>query len=400
MIKVVCILTILLTSMYAPAQEKRSTVRKICEQADEALEREDYEKALSLANKCLAEDPSSMATYATRAAAREQLKDLQGALTDYSIFNDRFPDQPDVLYSLGTLRYTLGFYDQAKADLLKLLQVKTGETNTVYFRVGASASGSNQVTTKATGMEPLIYNYLGLIETKLRHFPDAVKWLDSAIAIQNKEPDYYVNRGIARMAMGDSAAVADFRHALVLNPDHVAARANMADLKRNAGASQDSMSEIEKAIESDSSMLYPYLARAFQRMEGGYYKGALEDYDRALELETRNPEIWLNRGIVREKLNDLKGAFADYTEAIARDEKYDKAWLNRGNVLLKLGRYREASEDYTVAITFHPDYAFAYYNRAIAWQRQKQRELACNDLNKAESLGYTVPEKVKRDICK
>lgn len=386
--------------MYAGAQEKRSDLRKICEQAQTAYEDGQYQQALELANKCLEESPGNMDTYITRAAAREQLKDLQGALTDYGIYNDRFPDQPDVLYSLATLRYTLGFYDQAKDDLVKLLKIQSGETNTIYFRIGASGSGSNQVTTKASGMDALIFNYLGLTETKLKHYPEAVKWLDSAIAVQKNEPDYFVNRGIAKQAMGDSTAAADFRHALQLNPAHVAARANIANLKRDKGAAQDSMDEIEKAIDSDSSMLHPYLARAFQRMEGGYYKGALEDYDRALELETRDPEIWLNRGIVKEKLNDYKGAFADYTQAIELNEKYDKAWLNRGNVLIKLGRYKEASEDYTVAITFFPDYAYAYYNRAIAWHRQKQSAMACEDLRKSETLGYVVSEKVKKEICK
>jgi tetratricopeptide (TPR) repeat protein len=386
--------------MYAGAQEKRSDVRKICEQARTAYENANYSDALALSNKCLEEDPGNMDTYITRASTREQLKDLQGALTDYSIYNDKFPDQPDVLYSLATLRYTLGFYDQSKSDLLRLLKVQSGETNTIFFRVGASASGTNQVTTKATGMEPLIFNYLGLVDTKLQHYPEAIKWLDSAIALQGKEPDFYVNRGIARNAMGDTTAIADFRQALVLNPDHVAARANIANLQRNKGATQDSMDEIEKAIESDSSMLHPYLARAFQRMEGGYYKGALDDYNHALEIEAGDPEIWLNRGIVKEKLTDLKGAFADYTQAITLDEKYDKAWLNRGNVLLKLGRFKEASEDYTVAITFHPEYAYAYYNRAVAYQRLKQADLACTDLKKAESLGYKVTEKVKREVCK
>jgi len=386
--------------MYAGAQEKRSDIRKICEQARTAYEYAAYEDALALSNKCLEEDPGNMDAYITRASTREQLKDFQGALTDYGIYNDRFPDQPDVLYSLATLRYTLGLYEQAKSDLLKLLKLQSGETNTVFFRIGASGSGSNQVTTKATGMEALIFNYLGLTDTKLQNYPDAVHWLDSAIAIQKNEPDYYVNRGIARHAMGDTTAIADFQHALTLNPDHVAARANIANLQRSKGATQDSMDEIEKAIESDSSMLHPYLARAYQRMEGGYYKGALEDYNHALEIETRDPEIWLNRGIVKEKLNDLKGAFSDYTQAIELNEKYDKAWLNRGNVLLKLGRYKEASEDYTVALTFYPDLAVAYYNRAVAFQRQKQTDLACADLKKAEELGYKVAEKVKKEVCK
>ncbi len=148
-----------------------------------------------------------------------------------------------------------------------------------------------------------------MVDTKLRNYKEAIVWLDSAIALQQKEADFYVNRGIAKEAMKDTMAYKDYERALVINPEHAAARANLANLKRNSGDQQGSMDQIERAIESDSSMLHPYLTRAFQRMEGGYYKGAIEDYDRALEIDSTNAEIWLNRGIAREKSNDLNGAF-------------------------------------------------------------------------------------------
>ena len=99
-------------------------------------------------------------------------------------------------------------------------------------------------------------------------------------------------------------------------------------------------------------------------------------------------------------MDDLKGAYSDYTKAIELDEKFEKAWLNRGNVLSRQGRLEEAIEDYGVAITHNPEYAAAYYNRAIARQKEKKSVEACQDLNKAESLGLAIPEKMKKDICK
>jgi tetratricopeptide (TPR) repeat protein len=224
--------------------------------------------------------------------------------------------------------------------------------------------------------------------------------LDSAIHLREKEADYFVNRGIAKEAMNDSSAMQDYQTAIALRPDHTVALHNIAVLKRKSGKSAASENDLDKAIESDSSMLYPYLERAYQRMEGGYYKGALEDYDRALEIQNRDPEIWLNRGHVKEKLNDLKGAYSDYTKAITLDEKFDKAWLNRGNVLSRQGRTEDAIEDYTAAITFNPDYAAAFYNRAIARQKIKQFTEACQDIKQAEVMGLVVPEKMKKELCK
>ncbi|MBA4055121.1 MAG: hypothetical protein C0490_10440 [Marivirga sp.] len=398
--KILWIITLIGITSYSQAQEKRVDVRKLYEQGEEMYNNNNYTEALTLFNRCIQENPAFAEAYLSRAATREQLKDLQGAHTDYNIFLELKPDQPEALYNLAALRYQLGMYAQAKEKFLKLLILPPGETNTIYFKRSASSAGTNQITTAQSAIKPQLFNYLGMVETKLKNYKQAIYWLDSAIRLEGRDPDYYVNRGIAKVALKDSSALSDYKKALVLNPEHVAARHNIAILKRDLGDSAESLDQLERAIESDSSMLYPYLERAYQRMEGGYYKGALEDYNRALEINDDDPEIWLNRGIAKEKTNDLKGAFSDYTRAIELNEKFEKAWLNRGNVLSKQGKYKEASEDYSVAITYNPEYAFAFYNRAIARQKLKLIAEACEDLRKAESLGQAVSERMKKEICK
>ncbi|HZI25888.1 MAG TPA: tetratricopeptide repeat protein [Chryseolinea sp.] len=397
--QVYCSLTPIFFTGLAFAQDNRVDSKKLYEQGEAAHNAGNYKLALDYFNKCLKESPGFADAYFTRGATREQLRDLNGANTDYNIYLELKPDQPEALLCRATVRYQLGLYEQAKADFLKLLTVPVGETETIFFNQSASATSGNQIITAQGSIKPQILNYLGLVETKLGHYKEAITWLDSAIALRQKEADYYVNRGIAKEGMNDTtSAMQDYNRAIELRPDHTVALHNIAVLKRKTGLATDS--DLEKAIESDSSMLYPYLERGYQRMEGGYYKGALEDYDRALEIEGKDPEIWLNRGHVKEKLNDLKGAYADYTKAIELDEKFDKAWLNRGNVLSKQGRIEDAIQDYTIAITFNPDYAAAFYNRAIARQKLKQITEACEDLQKAESLGLVVTEKVKKEICK
>ena len=381
------------------AQDKTVNPKKLYEQGEAAHNAGNYKLALDYFNRCLKEDPGFADAYFTRGSTREQLQDLAGANTDYNIYLELKPDQPEALLCRATVRYQLGLYEQSKEDFLRLLTLPVGETQTIFYNQSASASGANQIMTAQGAIKPQIFNYLGLVETKLGHYKEAITWLDSAIALRRKEADYYVNRGIAKEGMNDpTAAMQDYETAILLRPDHAVALHNIAVLKRKTGATIDN--DLEKAIESDSSMLYPYLERAYQRMEGGYYKGALEDYDRALQIQDKDPEIWLNRGHVKEKLNDLKGAYSDYTKAIELNEKFEKAWLNRGNVLSKQGRNEDAIQDYTVAITFNPDYANAYYNRAIARQKLKQAAEACQDLQKAESLGMEVMEKVKKEICK
>lgn len=381
------------------AQDKRPTPEKLYEAAEADYNAGNYTRAVSLLDACLEQKPGFTDAYFLRATAREQLKDAEGALTDYSIYLEMRPDNLEALFSRATIRFQLKKYDQAREDFVRLLHLPPGETQSVYYNRGATAVGVNQVITAQGTTRPILYNYIGMIDLRKKAYAQAAAWLDSAIRLDGKEADYYVNRALARQNLGDStAALADYTKALALNPRHTMALHNIAVFKRASGAGREAEDPLEQAIDSDSSMLYPYLERAWQRMEGGYYKGALADYNKALEIEDKDPEIWLSRGLVKERLKDFTGAFSDYTQAISLKEDYIKAWINRANVLMKQERYKDAADDYTVALVYNVNFGPAYYNRAIARYHLKAAD-ACQDLQKAEALGMKADPKMKARIC-
>lgn len=383
-------------------QSKNDAARLFFEQGEILLNKGQYTEALEQFNKCLQQSPGYAEAYRNRAFIKQQLNDNEGANIDLSIYLEQKPDQPEALFSRATLRYQLKKYIQAKEDFTKLLKLPVGETNTIYFKkAAASNAGVTEVMTAQSGnITPLIFNYLGLIDTHLKEYTSAIIWMDSAIRLDSNQPDFYVNRALAKEGRNDTTSILDYKKALAIDPNHAIALSNLSMTKRKRGDTTSADEHLELAIESDSSMLYPYLERAFQRMEGGYYKGAVEDYTRALAVDDRNSQIWFDRGLAREKLKDWAGAYADYTKAIELNEKFDKAWLGRGNVLVKLSKYNEAIEDYTVAILFRPDFGLAFYNRAIAKDKLKLTEEACIDLNQASELGYKVDNKLKLRLCK
>jgi tetratricopeptide (TPR) repeat protein len=372
------------------------------EEAEEAFNSGKYEAALQILDQCLKTNPGFMEAYSLRAAAKEQLKDLDGALTDYSIYLEKFPDHQDVLLNRAALRYKIGFYAQAKEDFLRLLLLPAaGETNAIFYKQSMSVEDKNpMMTMTAQGSHTsYIYNYIGLTEAKLKNFSQAKSYYDSAIRLNENEPDYFVNRGLVKESLKDSTAFLDYERALRLNPHHTLAKHNLNALKAKKIQALSLEERLSQTIEADSTMLYPYLERAQQRYESKYYEGAAEDYTNALEIDSNNEEIWLGRGLAREKLRDYKGAFSDYTKAIELKENFAKAWLNRGNVLLKQERYEDAIEDYNVALIYYSDYAVAFYNRAMAHIKLKKDEEACRDLKRAEELGMKIDQKVKSKIC-
>jgi len=383
----------------ASAQDKPKKPFEIYEEAEAAYNKDKYPEALDLLNECLKHFPGYYEAYSLRGSVKEILKDNDGALTDYSIYLEQFPEHLSVLLSRAILRYRIGFYEQAKEDFSKLLNMNPTETNTVFYRQNMTVGDRNPVMTPESGHKSYIYNYLGLAEAKSKDHKTAIAYYDSALQLNPTEPDYFVNRGLSKEAVNDTSAAADYEQALTLNSRHTLARHNLTALKAKQGKTTTYEDRLTETINEDSTMLYPYLERALQRFEAGYYKGAVEDYTSALEIDPKDEQIWLGRGLAREKLKDFDGAFSDYTKAIDIKEDFFKAWINRGNVLFKLERYRDAIEDFNVALLYQSNYAPAVYNRAMAKMKMKNKSEACADIQLAESLGMEVDGKVKSRIC-
>ncbi|MBK5279095.1 MAG: tetratricopeptide repeat protein [Bacteroidia bacterium] len=398
MARILFLMLLFLTSA-AIAQSKRSA-RACHEDAEEALSKKKLELALELLNECLRSDPHFTEAYYTRGMVREQLGDMDGALTDYNIYLEYKPDRAEALFSRATLRYKSGLYDLAKTDFLNLLNLPAGETTTVFFQQDLHSSSTIKIFTTQGANKAYILNYLGLVEIKLKNFPAAIVVLDSAINLSPTDADPIVNRGLAKEGNNDPpGAIADYQLALKLNPENSLARHNLGVLTATYGGSKDSEILMLESIEQNPRLPYPHAQLAYHKFNNGDYKGALAEYNRAIALDSTDLDYLVNRGIVKEKLNDYEGSLGDFTNAISLKPDFERAWFNRGNVLTKLDRLAEAVEDYTLAIFYDPNYAAAYYNRALDRDKLGLKKEACEDLLIAKKFGQVIESRVISKIC-
>jgi tetratricopeptide (TPR) repeat protein len=367
---------------------------------DDALNRKEYITALAHFTECLRLDPAYADAYRLRAITREHLNDAQRALTDYNIYVELKPEDPEALFNRAVLRFESGQYLPARQDFLNILKMPRQETNMVYFSQEKYSDAGGKVFTHASGGKDYIFNYLGLIETKNKRYDKAIDWLDSALRLSPGNSGYLINRGMAKMERKDIAAARlDFEEALKNDPDNSLAIHNLAILKSFEGK-DESEKLLTEAIEKNKNLPYPRAERASYRLQNNDMRGAMEDYNELIRMEPTVAENYLHRGIVKEKLKDLEGALQDYSHAIELDEKNQKAWLGRGNVMSKIGKWKEAAEDYSVAINLDPNYNLAYYNRAMALSNSKKLEEACRDLKTAEKKGIKINPGTKAKICR
>ena len=368
--------------------------------SQEAFDQQDYPQTLKHLNKVLQLKPGYYRAYYYRAMVKEQTNESLSALTDYNIYLEYFPNDFEALFGRAVLRYELKKYKQAQEDFSKLLYLPSGETNTIVFRSSLYEQGVDKVMTSQKNNRAYLYHYMGLTYAELGDATKSIQFLDTAILLQPGEADYYISRGKWKETFGNQpGAITDYEMALKTEPNNSLAEYNLAIL--NSLQNQGSKGEdyFSSVIEADPSLPYPYLQRAYQRLNQGKLEGALADYNQALKIDPGNAEALLNRGITKLRMRKFSSAVEDFKEALALDPGLEKAWLSRGTALYELGDYQGAVENYEMALFYRKDYAMAYYNRAVAYHKMGMVDRACEDIKTAERLGVKKASATKHKIC-
>ena len=171
-----------------------------------------------------------------------------------------------------------------------------------------------------------------------------------------------------------------------------------------------------------------------QFYDQGDYSKALESYDKFLKVYPRNIKTRYNRARTYEKLGndeeskkeliyllkldpnhllgritlgelefkngDYEGALYQFGLAVESHKDNSSAYAYRAKANQKLGKSRKALADYGVAIRLDPSNGMAFLYRGTLYVSRKKKSAACNDFNKAKSLGVLEADKAIAKYCK
>lgn len=159
--------------------------------SDTHLDRGENERALRLAGKAIALNPTLVDAYNTRGRARYRLKDYAGAAADYSAVLSMGAQRADV-YLNRALAYS------AQGEIEEAL----GDANMAIY---------------LSPREALAYNCRGLLDDLQGNLNGAIADYTQAIHLNPRIDVTYNNRGGARASRGDFAgALADYQRYLEL----------------------------------------------------------------------------------------------------------------------------------------------------------------------------------------
>ena len=153
---------------------------------------------------------------------------------------------------------------------------------------------------------PVDYLSLGIINTSLKNYPDALSNLDIAISMDPRFTVSYMARGFARYA--------DAKSQMKINSDKTEAKGYFEDIIYS-GLLQEAIEDFNKAIELNPKLIFAWFNKGNILLEAGDYNSAMQCFAKAIEIDAEFGPAYFNRGLTYMQLGNKQKAFEDLSKA-------------------------------------------------------------------------------------
>lgn len=243
--------------------------------------------------------------------------------------------------------------------------------------------------------DPTAFNESGTILANLNLWPEAVADFREALVL---DPDYSIAYGNLIHAYGMMGRVQDaeavFRDYFTRAPkkplEIAVVHTNLGMAYDRNGDHDRALSEFTEAIELDPDHLLAYRNRSITYRELNHYEEAEKDARKAVELSPDDAELWYVLGYLYDIWERFPDALQAYSRAIKNDPRMLIAYQQRCVIHRHLGQLDEALEDADRVLELKPSDEDLYV-RAMIHAAMKNYKAALNDLN-ILILGASKPD--------
>jgi protein O-mannosyl-transferase len=228
------------------------------------------------------------------------------------------------------------------------------------------------------------HNNLGRPLIGCGQIADAVAEYRKALMIQPDYVDARYNLGTALVSLGElDAAIAEFRQVLAHEPDDVGAHNNLGLALANCGQLKEAAAQFRQvlAVRPEHAEAHNNLANALAKQGRG--DEAVFHYQEALRIQPDYSDAHNNLGSALAAGRRLDEAITHYRRALALRPAYPEAHNNFGNALVRQRRFDEAIDHFQKALDAKPNYEKARINLANAVARREKALAALAERRKA-----------------
>ena len=170
------------------------------------------------------------------------------------------------------------------------------------------------------------------------------------------------------------------------DPNHIDALHHLGMASYALGLIDEAMGYYNICIQIDPEFAPVYNSLAAVLLHQGNNTKALEFAERSISKNSTTLNAHILRGRALGGLGRLDDALKSYQLALINYPLSHDAYNNMGLIYLSQGRLVEARDAFTRAINLSPNFTLALYNRASTLFKEKQKQLAADDMQRAISL--------------
>jgi len=333
-----------------------------------------YDEALADLNKVIQFKPDNAEALNIRAVIYSNKKRMQEALNDLNkaIMSD--PDYADAYNNRGLLLMDLARYGEALNEFNRAIQLRPSYAEAFYNR--------------------------GLLFMTEKKYEQALKDYDKALELKPGYAEAIINRGmISNSETSSEKDLIDYNKAIEADPKNPLLYYSRGIVLTSLNKNREAISDFNRSIELKADNAIAYVKRGDVFLKEKDTSSALNDYSKAIQLAPQLAEGYIGRGNISRDRNKSDLALADYNKAIALDAASANSYFNRAILFIKEKNFEQVISDFSKVLELKGDSAMGYYNIGMAEYFLNRKEVACQDLQKAASMGLQAATDAHKKFC-
>ncbi len=382
-------------SQYSLAQKQVKSTH--IDSAKFYIEANEFAKALPFLDEKIGKN-STAELYLTRALAKIELSDLEGALSDLRTSLSLQHDNDTVFYNIGYVLYLQGEYAESVNYFDSALLMRPDSP----FYLTARGDSFLELDNYNLAMEDyrnvisiekeadLGYYGIALCHYYTENYDSARYYLSIAISLDPFDADYFYQRGLCKYILDDNdGALEDLVRAADNDPEFIPPKQLLAEIYADNALYEIALKYLDAALEIDSSDLNMLSDRGRILLSTDRYQEALNDFNAIINAGIQTDAVYYNRGMAHYHLGNYGDAEKDFEMAVSLNRTDEDYFIFRALSRLALGQTESSFQDFSSAITINPGNPDIYFYRSQAFYDLGRYEDALHDL---DTVFYIEPE--------
>lgn len=219
--------------------------------------------------------------------------------------------------------------------------------------------------------------FAGVCAHQMGHHDIAIQRLQKAVKLDEKNPDYHNNLGVALAHAGQiSAAIEKYEQTLQLAPERIDTLYNIANAHYQAGQANRAIGYLNTLLQLQPGAINARLLLAQCHLLLGKIHNASELLSGLLSDAEIHPQLWNEIGNGLVQCEQLEQAKHCYQQAIKSGINQSQALNNLGSLLTLMGNPEEGIRQLKHALTINDGDAETLSNLACAYDAYDESDMA------------------------